>query len=142
MTPAGDAGAGAARPAAPCSDADLYAKHLGIVGLHASPGRGRAEVSLDGRHLNAAGRVHGGAVFSLADAAIALAANAAAPEVAVIIASHIQFLEAVMPGEHLVAAAECEFRRGRRSGYVVRVARADELVAVGHGETVDIAHAT
>jgi acyl-CoA thioesterase len=124
--------------AGPCSDADHYAKHLGIVGVHASASLGRAELAVDARHVNAAGRVHGGALFSLADAAIALAANATTREVAVVTASHIQFLEAVMPGEHLVATAEREFRRGRRSGYRVRIMRGDDMVALGSGETLVI----
>jgi acyl-CoA thioesterase len=127
--------------AAPCSDADHYAKHLGIVGVHATPASGRAELALDARHLNAAGRVHGGALFSLADAAIALAANATPREIAVLTASHIQFLEAVMPGEHLVATAEREVRRRRRSVYRVRIMRGDDLVALGSGDTLVIEHA-
>jgi acyl-CoA thioesterase len=128
--------------ARPCSDADQYAKHLGIVGVHASPVSGRAELLIDARHLNDLGRVHGGALFSLADAAIALAANATPREIALVTVSQIQFLEAVMPGDHLVATAEREFRRRRRAGYRVRVMRGDDLVALGSGETLVIEQPT
>jgi len=124
--------------ARPCSDADNYAKHLGIVGVNTGPTSGRAELAIDSRHLNDLGRVHGGALFSLADAAIALAANAAPGEVAVVTVGQIQFVEAVGPDDHLVAIAEREFRRRRRAGYRVRVMRGDELVALGTGETIAI----
>jgi acyl-CoA thioesterase len=126
------------RLARPCSDADQYAKHLGIVGVHADPMSARAELVIDTRHLNDLGRVHGGALFSLADAAIALAANATPPEIAFVTVSHIQFLEGVMRGEHLVATAEREFRRRRRSGYRVRIMRGEDLVALASGETIVI----
>ncbi|HEY2652918.1 MAG TPA: hotdog fold thioesterase [Solirubrobacteraceae bacterium] len=130
-----------ARLVGPCSDADEFAKHLGIVGLDANQMSGRTELIIDARHLNDLGRVHGGALFSLADAAIALAANATPTEIALVTVSHIQFLEAVMPGDHLVATAEREFRRRRRSGYRVRIMRGEELVALGTGETLAIERA-
>jgi acyl-CoA thioesterase len=129
------------RVARPRSDADHYAKHLGIEGVHASPDSGRAELLIDARHLNDLGRVHGGALFSLADAAIALAANATPREIAVVTVSQIQFLESVMSGDHLVATAEREFRRRRRSGYRVRIVRGDDLVALGASETLVIQQA-
>lgn len=131
----GDAATNDVLPGGPCSDADVYTRYLGIVGVAATPESGIAELALDERHLNATGRVHGGALFSLADAAVALAANATADEVAVVTVSNIQFLQAAMPGERLVATAKREFRRRRRAGYRVRITRGDDLVALASGET-------
>jgi phenylacetic acid degradation protein PaaD len=123
-------------PGGPCSEADVYTRYLGIVGVAATPESGRAEMALDERHLNAVGRVHGGAIFSLADAAVALAANATADEVAVVTVSNIQYLQAAVPGERLVATAALEFRRRRRAGYRVRITRGNDLIALVSGETL------
>lgn len=56
---------------------DQIAKTLNIKALEVKPGYARAEMPLDGgRQCNSVGLAHGGAVFSLADIALALAANA------------------------------------------------------------------
>lgn len=54
---------------------DRFAKHLGIEMLEYSPGRARAKMPLLSHHLNSAGTVHGGAIFSLADAVFSAASN-------------------------------------------------------------------
>lgn len=122
--------------AGPCSEADRFANDLGIVALHAQADHARAEMQVDSGHLNAAARAHGGAIFSLADAAVALAANTSS--VAVVSSCHLHFLEAANVGDHLLATAELEYRRGRRAGYRVRVTRGEELVAYGTSQTQEI----
>jgi acyl-CoA thioesterase len=117
----------------PCSVADRFATALGLTAAEASPDLGRAEMLVTTEHLNPGARAHGGAIFSLADAAVALAANT--DGVAVVAASHIQFLEGAAAGDRLVAVAALEYRRGRRAAYRVRVTRGDELIAYGTSET-------
>ena len=56
-------------------DADRFAKHLGIEMLEFSQGRAKARMTLRDHHLNSAGAVHGGAIFSLADAVFSVASN-------------------------------------------------------------------
>jgi acyl-CoA thioesterase len=56
-------------------DADRFAKHLGIELFEFSPGRAKAKMLLHDHHLNSAGTVHGGAIFSLADAVFSVASN-------------------------------------------------------------------
>jgi acyl-CoA thioesterase len=54
---------------------DHFAKHLDIEMLEYSPGRAKAKMVLQNHHLNSAGTVHGGAIFSLADAVFSVASN-------------------------------------------------------------------
>ncbi|HYA87669.1 MAG TPA: PaaI family thioesterase [Nitrospirota bacterium] len=54
---------------------DNFAKHLGVEMLAYSPGKAKARMELKSHHLNSAGTVHGGAIFSLADAVFSVASN-------------------------------------------------------------------
>ena len=54
---------------------DNFAKHLGVEMLEYSPGRAKARMELKSHHLNSACTVHGGAIFSLADAVFSVASN-------------------------------------------------------------------
>ncbi len=54
---------------------DQLAKHLGIELLRVEAGTAIARMEIRPFHLNGAGVVHGGAVFSLADFAFAAASN-------------------------------------------------------------------
>ena len=55
---------------------DIYATETtGIVIEEAEPGHAVCSFSIDKRHLNAHNRVMGGAIFTLADFAFAIAAN-------------------------------------------------------------------
>jgi acyl-CoA thioesterase len=120
----------------PCTVGDRFASLLGIEALAADPAAAQAAMTLDEHHMNDIGRAHGGALFSLADAAVALAANADADEQAVVTIAQLQLVRAARRGERLVAAAVREFRLRRRAGYRVRITSGDELVAVGTGETL------
>ena len=55
---------------------DRFASENGIVLVECRPGYAVAEMSVTDRHLNAAGVVQGGALFTLADLAFAAAVNA------------------------------------------------------------------
>lgn len=54
---------------------DAYIRHLGIELLDHGRGRAKARMEVGPQHLNGVGVVNGGAIFSLADAALAVAAN-------------------------------------------------------------------
>ena len=56
-------------------DADNFAKHLGIEMLEFGKGTAKARMELKQHHLNSARTVHGGAIFSLADAVFSVASN-------------------------------------------------------------------
>lgn len=54
---------------------DQFAACNGIALTECRPGYAKAQVTIDGRHLNAAGVVHGGLLFTLADFCFAAAVN-------------------------------------------------------------------
>ncbi|EIV92847.1 PaaI family thioesterase [Frankia sp. QA3] len=125
--------------AGPGSAADAYGH--GLVGLRTVEVRpGHAVVALDvaPEHLNHVGIAHGGAIFSLADQAVAVAANQRG-RTAVLSAATIHLVRPVRGGARLVATAE-EGHRGRRlSLYTVRVTDSGELVATVTGQTATVA---
>ncbi|MGH2403794.1 MAG: PaaI family thioesterase [bacterium] len=95
--------------------ADPFARRLGIELLALRPGYSRAHLALDFSMVNFQGIVHGGAIFSLADAAFAAASNSHG-DPAVALAMSIQYLDAPRPGSRLIAEAR-EQRLGRRAGF-------------------------
>jgi acyl-CoA thioesterase len=54
---------------------DQYAAYSGIELVESRPGFAKAQVKLEDKHLNGAGVVHGGLLFTLADFAFAAAVN-------------------------------------------------------------------
>lgn len=105
---------------------DPYAAHLGISLVSEAP----VTVSMPVRpeHLNFLGVTHGGAMFSLADCAFALASNAAGDR-AVAIDTHLVLTAGTGEGDELIAMAE-EMTRGRSLGtYRITVTRSDGRVA-------------
>jgi acyl-CoA thioesterase len=83
---------------------DAYAKHSGIELVDVGPGKARARMKIDERHRNSHGTVHGGAIFTLADTAFALASNSHNVPAAAINA-HITYIKAAREG---VICAEAE----------------------------------
>lgn len=88
---------------------------------------GRAVVSMTvgEPHLNAAGLCHGGAVFSLADVAFALACNSHGTQ-ALALEVAVNYIRPSRPGDRLTAVASEEFV-GRKTGlYTIRVINQDQ----------------
>ena len=54
---------------------DRFAALAGIELLEVSPGYAKVKMPIDERHLNGVSCVHGGAIFTLADFALAVASN-------------------------------------------------------------------
>ena len=54
---------------------DLFAKHVGIKLLEIQPGYAKTSMKIKPYHFNGAKTVHGGAIFTLADFAFAVASN-------------------------------------------------------------------
>jgi acyl-CoA thioesterase len=89
-------------------DADRFAKHLGIELLEFSPGKAKAKMFLHDHHLNSAGTVHGGAVFSLADAVFSVASNSHGT-LAMAINVSISFFKAARSGTLYAEGREISF---------------------------------
>ena len=83
---------------------DHFARHLGIEMIEYKAGTAKARMELKHHHLNSAGTIHGGAIFSLADAVFAVASNSHGT-LALAINVSISFFKAVKIGT-LTASAE------------------------------------
>src|SRR5512147_2730649 len=100
-------------------DADRFATRNGMTLEEVSEGRARARLDVEPGHLNAAGVVQGGAVFTLADLAFAAASNSRG-RVALAIEAHVTFLRPTRSGTLLAEARE-EGGSRRLSTCAVRV---------------------
>jgi acyl-CoA thioesterase len=85
--------------------ADAFARENGVELVNVTPGRARVRMEIRDRHLNSHGTVHGGALFTLADAAFALASNSHGIPAAAINA-HISYLNAARQGTLIADATE------------------------------------
>lgn len=86
-------------------DRDHFAKHLGIEMLEFGAGKARARMELKSHHLNSAGTVHGGAIFSLADAVFSVASNSHG-SLALAINVSISFFKAAKTGALIAEGRE------------------------------------
>jgi acyl-CoA thioesterase len=98
---------------------DQYAKHLGIEMLEYGQGRAKAWMEVKQYHLNSAGMLHGGAIFSLADAVFSAASNSHGT-LAVAINVSISFFKAVKTGSLTAMAEEVSFNP-RLATYLITV---------------------
>lgn len=98
---------------------DHFAQHIGAEMLEYGGGRARARMEVGKHHLNSAGTVHGGAIFSLADAVFSIASNSHG-SLAMAINVSISFFKAVSGGT-LVAEAEEVSLNPRLATYLITV---------------------
>ncbi|MFH0968522.1 MAG: PaaI family thioesterase [Methanobacteriota archaeon] len=112
--------------------ADTFANDIGIRLITVSTGRSTMELTITDKHRNPHGTVHGGVIYSLADAAFAVASNShGIPSVG--INTSITFMKAATSGI-LYAEAE-EFSKNPKLGtYIVEVYDQErEKIAVFQG---------
>jgi len=84
---------------------DAFARHVGVEVLSCGDGRATARMQVAPHHLNSAGCLHGGAIFSLADAAFSAASNSRGA-LAVAIDASVLYFEAVRGGTVTAEARE------------------------------------
>lgn len=94
---------------------DLFATNAGVELIEICEGYSKAQLVVKPEHLNAGGRTQGGAIFTLADLALAAAANSHGT-LAFSLSSNITFLRASNAGDTLYAEAR-ERYTGRSTGY-------------------------
>lgn len=114
-------------------ESDAYCETLGIdlVALEAGAATTRLEITDDLTNFH--GTPHGGAIYSLADAAFAAASNSRG-ETAVALETNISYLEAVGVGTVLTATATETHDAGRTAEYEVVVTdENDERIATFRG---------
>ena len=100
-------------------DSDRFARHIGVEILSWEPGTARARMDVGPHHLNSAGTVHGGALFSLADAVFAVASNSRGT-LAMAINVSISYLKAHTSGRLFAEAQEIALS-SRLATYLVTV---------------------
>src|SRR5512135_3336453 len=111
---------------------DLFARHTGIELLEVEPGLAKASMKIEPYHFNAAKTVHGGAIFTLADFAFAVASNSHGT-LAMGINTSVSFVKAATTGT-LYAVAREESRNPKLASYSVRITNdADEIIAIFQG---------
>ena len=113
-------------------DRDRFARMLGIRIVEARPGYAKTAMDLTDDHRNGAGVAHGGAIFSLADLAFAVASNAHG-KLSLAVAASISYVKAGK-GKTLYAEAR-EVSLGCKMGtYAITITNdAGEAVAAFQG---------
>lgn len=111
---------------------DLFARHCGIELLDAGPGWARVSMEIQPFHFNGARTVHGGAIFTLADFAFAVASNSHG-QLSMGINTATSFVQAALGGTLYAEAREIALNR-RLGSYQVRVTNEEEqLIAQFQG---------
>ncbi len=111
---------------------DHFAHHLGIEVVAHGTGRARAQMEVGRHHLNSAGTVHGGAIFSLADAVFSAASNSHGT-LAVAINVSISYFKAKKSGTLHAEAEEVSFNP-KLATYLIRIQdETEDLVALFQG---------
>lgn len=93
---------------------DRFAKHLNAQIVEVKKGYAKVKLVVQGKFVNGAGLAHGGVIFSLADYAFALAANADG-SMGLGINADIHFIKSARSGEEIFAEVK-EVSRSRRLG--------------------------
>lgn len=111
---------------------DTFARGAGIELLEVSPGKARVKMEVRAIHLNSHGTVHGGAIFTLADAAFALASNSHGVPAAAINAS-ISYMKSARSGTLFADAVEYS-KNPKLATYIVDVTdERGEKIAIFQG---------
>lgn len=109
------------------NEGDQILHGLGIELVECRPGYGKAIMPLDTRQINGAGIAHGGAIFSLADITMAMAANAGGG-LALTLNANISFFKAGEHGPFTAEAVEVSASS--------KIANYDVFITDAHGELV------
>jgi acyl-CoA thioesterase len=118
--------------------ADPYCERLGIDLVDLSAGEAVTELTVTEDLVNFHGTPHGGAVYSLADAAFAAASNSHGTT-AVALETNVSYLEAVDVGTTMRATAEETHLSRRTAEYRVTITDdRDERVATFRGRVYRI----
>ena len=111
---------------------DRFAKLLGIELIVATPGHAVTQMEIKDEHLNAVNIAQGGALFTLADLALAAASNAHGP-LSISIHSEIKYFKPAGKGLLRAEASEISLN-SKLATYSINIRNKDgELVAAFQG---------
>ncbi|GEM83114.1 MAG: phenylacetic acid degradation protein PaaD [Meiothermus sp.] len=111
---------------------DPYMQLLGLKTQLLEPGKAVVAAQVKPEHLNIHGSCHGGFLYSLADAAFALASNSHGTP-AVALSTQMQYFKAVRAGEYLEAHASEENLGRRTATYRIEIRSGERVVALFTG---------
>ena len=107
---------------------DQFCNFIGVELLDVQLGTAKAKIEIKEHHLNGAGVIQGGVIFTLADLVVAAAANSH-ENISLVINSNISYIKAVSKGT-LYAQAQEESLGSKLGTYSVKVTNdAGELIA-------------
>jgi acyl-CoA thioesterase len=106
---------------------------LGATVLSSGEGRAVLGMTVTDNHVNGSGYLHGGVIFSLADAALAHAAII--PRHGATMNAHITFIAPSSPGDHVVATAAVSAGWGPNALVDVTVTVGETVIAAVRGQT-------
>src|ERR1035437_5309542 len=98
---------------------DKFARHAGIDLLEVGPGWAKASMKIEPYHFNGAKTLHGGAIFTMADFAFAVASNSHGT-LAMGINTSVSFVKAATKGT-LNAEAREQARNPKLASYSVMI---------------------
>jgi acyl-CoA thioesterase len=124
-------------PVAVLMAGDAASRALGLTLVDYGAGQAHMRMTVTGAMVNGHGMAHGGAIFSLADTAFAVACNSWGPP-AVAAGAEIVFVAAAMVGDVLDATAQVRTRFGRNGIYDVTVRRGAEVIAEFRGRSHEL----
>ena len=111
---------------------DKFASHAGIELLEVAPGYAKIKMEIKDYHFNGVKTVHGGAIFTLADFAFAVASNSHG-RIAVGINASISYVKAATAGALYAEAREAALNH-KLGTYIVEIKDdEDDLIAVFQG---------
>ncbi|NQY29105.1 MAG: hotdog fold thioesterase [Flavobacteriaceae bacterium] len=113
-------------------DNDPFSKWLGIEVDAISEGSCQLSMTIRKEMLNGFGIAHGGITYSLADSALAFAANTHGRQ-SVSIDTSINHTETLKEGDRIVAIAIEESLKNRFGFYKIEIKREDTIVALFKG---------
>lgn len=114
------------------STEDKFARHAGIELVAMGAGWAKARMKIEPYHFNGAKTVHGGAIFTLADFAFAVASNSHGT-LAMGINTSVNFVKAAFTGI-LHAEAKEQSRNARLASYSVMITDdAGDVIAIFQG---------
>ncbi len=111
---------------------DRYAALTGVEIVEVRKGFCKARMQIEDKHLNVANVVQGGAIFTLADLAFAVASNSHG-QVALAINAHISYLNSVSAGVLYATASEADEPRRLGVYDVLITDEADRIIAKFNG---------
>ena len=113
-------------------DNDSFSKWLGIEVDAISEGSCQLSMTIRKEMLNGFGIAHGGITYSIADSALAFAANTHGRQ-SVSIDTSINHTETLKEGDKIVAIASEESLKNRFGFYKIEIKRDDTIVALFKG---------